>query len=441
MATANERMLALAVARGLLEPGMARDADLGDLVASGLMSESVRRRLVLDLADMEADEANHWSMEITAGLPADGVGTPTEAGPASSPDGSIPAKGLRQGSVFQAQRLGQWGRFEALELLGEGGMGRIFRAMDPRLHRVVALKLLRRDDPDLLQRFIQEAQLQARVDHPNVCRVYEIGEWRGQPYIAMQFLRGETLLEAAPDLPLEVLLRHMAEVCEGVHAAHRVGLIHRDLKPANLMIDRSEDGSPPACVLDFGLARGAEGSSGLTETGRVMGTLSYMSPEQVRGNTALLDRRSDVYSLGATLHALLAGAPPFAGEGLECMSHIVKDDPIPLRHLVPSLPVDLETVVLTCLQKDPRRRYETARALGEDLQRILDGEPIQARPATAMERLLRWARKRKALVTASAAVSLSILLFGGFAVRERLRAQAQAAHAQRFAQVAERIEA
>ncbi|MDR3682899.1 MAG: serine/threonine-protein kinase, partial [Geothrix sp.] len=440
MATADERVLALAVARGLLEPGLVRDADLEGLVASGQMSEAVRRRLAQDLADMEADEASHWSIEITAGQPAEEAETPTEPGSGSSSGGAFPAKGFRQGRVFRAQTLDQWGRFEALVLLGEGGMGRIFRATDPRLRRVVALKLLRRDDPDLLQRFLQEAQLQARVDHPNVCRVYEVGEWRGQPYIAMQLLRGATLQQAAPDLPLEALLRHMTEVCEGVHAAHRVGLVHRDLKPANLMVDRSEDGSTRACVLDFGLARGAD-SRGLTETGRVMGTVSYMSPEQVRGNTALLDRRSDVYSLGATLHALLAGAPPFAGEGLECMGRIVKDDPVPLRRLVPTLPVDLETVVLTCLQKDPRRRYATARALGEDLQRILDGEPIQARPASAMERLLRWARKRKALVAASAAVCLSVALFGGLALRERLRARTQAAHAQRFAQAAERIEA
>ncbi len=441
MATAEERVLALAVARGLLEPGLARGADLAELVASGQLSEAAWRRLVLDLADMETDEANHWSMEITAGLSTEGPGSPPEGESVGSSGGSHPARGLRQGSIFQAQRLAQWGRFEALELLGEGGMGRIFRAVDPRLHRAVALKLLRRDDHDLLQRFIQEAQLQARVDHPNVCRVYEVGEWRGQPYIAMQLLRGETLQQAAPDLPLEALLRHMAEVCEGVHAAHRVGLVHRDLKPANLMVHRAEDGSTHACVLDFGLARGVGDGRGLTETGRVMGTLSYMSPEQVRGLTAQVDRRSDVYALGATLHALLTGEPPFAGEGLECMSHIVKDDPVPLRRLLPTLPVDLETVVLTCLQKDPRRRCATARALGEDLQSILEGEPIRARPATPAERILRWARRRKALVAASAAVLLTIVLFGGIALRERLRARVQAAHAQRFVQAAERIEA
>lgn len=444
MATADERVLALAVAIGLLEPGDALGTSLDDLVASGRLKEDARRRLVQDLADMEASDASHWSMDITAQVPA-GLDAATQDLPSPAPsdtsaEASLPSSGFRQGGVFRAKTLDHWSRFESLELLGEGGMGRIFRATDPRLRRDVALKLLRRDDPDLLQRFLQEAQLQARVDHPNVCRVYEVGEWRGQPYIAMQFIRGETLQKAAPALPLEVLLRHMVEVCEGVHAAHRVGLVHRDLKPANLMIDRLEDGSTRACVLDFGLARGVEGA-GLTETGRVMGTVSYMSPEQVRGQTATLDRRSDVYSLGATLYALLTGAPPFGGEGLDCMGRIVKDDPVPLRRKVPSIPADLDTVVLTCLQKDPRRRYATARALGEDLQCVLDGEPIQARAATPVERVLHWARKRKALVAATATVFLTVAVFGGFAVRERLRARAQAAHAQRFAQAAERIEA
>ncbi len=441
MATADERVLALAVARGLLEPAESQGGDLGSLVASGRLSQGDSRLLMQDLEDLEADEVRQWSAAITAQNPAlDGAADTQAVASAPASDPSMPRGGLRQGGIFRAIRVEQWGRFERLELLGEGGMGRIFKATDPRLHRVVALKLLRRDDPEQLQRFLQEAQLQARVDHPNVCRVHEVGEWRSQPYIAMQFLRGETLQKAAPHLPLEALLRHMVEVCEGVHAAHRVGLVHRDLKPANLMIDCAEDGVTQALVLDFGLARRTD-TRGLTETGRVMGTVSYMSPEQVQGQTALVDRRSDVYSLGATLYALLTGAPPFGGDTLECMSQIVKDDPLPLRRKVPTIPVDLDTVVLTCLKKDPRQRYATARALGEDLQRILNGEPIQARPATPLERLGRWARKHKALVVATTAVLLSIILFGGFALRERVRASARTALAQRFAQAAERIEA
>jgi serine/threonine-protein kinase len=342
--------------------------------------------------------------------------------------------------MHTAVHMDHWGRFEALDLLGQGGMGRIFRAMDPSLRREVALKLLRRDDPDLLQRFIQEAQLQARVDHPNVCRVYEVGEWRGQPYIAMQFLRGETLQKAAPGLSLENLLYLMVQVCEGIHAAHRVGLVHRDIKPANLMMDDSAEGPPRACVLDFGLARGPEGGN-LTETGRVMGTVSYMSPEQARGQSSLLDRRSDIYSLGATLYALLTGKPPFEGEGLDCMARIVRDDPEPPSRKVPTLSPDLDTVILTCLQKDPNRRYDTARALGEDLQRVLNGDPILAKAATPLERMSHWARKHKALVAASAVVLATMVTFGGLMVRERLRARAQSSYAQRFAQAAERIEA
>ncbi len=440
MATPEERLLALAVARGLVEPEEARGASLDGLVSSGRLAEADRAQLEEDL---ESFSDSHWSVDMTGAAPgaSGGSESPTHAGPLEASSEALAGiRASRAEGLFRAKRVAHWGRYESLELVGEGGMGRIFRAEDPKLRRAVALKLLRRDDPDLLQRFLQEAQLQARVDHPNVCRVYEVGEWRGQPYIAMQYVHGESLREAGPGLPRETLLELMVQVCEGVHAAHRVGLVHRDLKPANLMVEKTEEGGVRACVLDFGLARGQEGG-GVTQTGHVMGTVSFMSPEQARGESAQIDRRSDVYALGATLYTLLAGRPPFEGEGLECMARIAKDDPVPLRRLVPGLPADLETVVLTCLEKDPRRRYPTARALGEDLHRILDGEPIQARPTTRMEKAVRWGRRRKATVVAAGLVLLTALVFGGFAVRERFRAREQMAYAQRFAQEAERIEA
>jgi serine/threonine-protein kinase len=440
VATPEERLLALAVARGLVEPAEALGASLDDLVSSGRLAEADRDLLAEDL---ETFSDTHWSVDMTGPAPEGSGGSeaPTWAGlSGASSEALAGIRASKAEGLFRAKRVAHWGRYESLELVGEGGMGRIFRAEDPKLRRTVALKLLRRDDPELLRRFLQEAQLQARVDHPNVCRVYEVGEWRGQPYIAMQYVRGESLREAGAGLPRETLLELMVQVCEGVHAAHRVGLVHRDLKPANLMVERTEEGGVRACVLDFGLARGQEGG-GVTQTGHVMGTVSFMSPEQARGESGQLDRRSDVYALGATLHTLLAGRPPFEGEGLDCMARIVKDDPAPLRRFVPDLPADLETVVLSCLEKDPRRRYPTARALGEDLHRILDGEPIQARPTTRMERIVRWARKRKATVTAVALVLLAALVFGGFAVRERIRSGEQTAYVQRFAQEAERIEA
>ena len=283
MATAEERMLALAVARGVLEPGEATGHGLEELVASGRLSAGDRRMLEQELAELEAADTTHWSLEITAQSRAASEAPVTDAVRLEDPGGSGPAfppAALRQSGIFGATALERWGRFEALELLGEGGMGRVFRAVDSRLRRVVALKFLRRDEPALLQRFVHEAHLQARVDHPNVCRVYEVGEWRGQPYIVMQFISGETFLRAAPGLALEALLRLMVEACEGVHAAHRVGLIHRDLNPANLMVERLEDGSTRACVLDFGLAKRFDGDSSLTMTGHVIGSPNYMPPEQ-----------------------------------------------------------------------------------------------------------------------------------------------------------------
>jgi len=177
MATAEERVLALAVARGLLEPGVAFGADLQSLIDRGYLSEADHRLLRQDLVDLDADEANHWSMAITAEAAPLPEGEGESMEPPVTPSGAFLASmGLRTGGIFRARTLERWGRFERLQLLGEGGMGRIFRAVDPGLQREVALKLLRRDDPDILRRFLQEAQLQARVDHPNVCRVYEVGE-------------------------------------------------------------------------------------------------------------------------------------------------------------------------------------------------------------------------------------------------------------------------
>ncbi|HEU4532501.1 MAG TPA: serine/threonine-protein kinase, partial [Polyangiaceae bacterium] len=329
-------------------------------------------------------------------------------------------------------------RYEVLEPLGRGGMGEVYRARDRRLGRAVALKFLRRSDPRYAVRLLQEARAQARIEHPNVCKVYEVGEVAGRAFIAMQLVSGRPFNEAAGEMSLLEKVRAMKQVAEAVHEAHRIGVIHRDLKPSNVMVGRDEDGSWRPMVMDFGIAYEVARGHGLTETGALMGTPSYMSPEQARGDIRSVDRRSDVYSLGATLYELLTGAVPFvASTAAATMFKLLNEEPKPPRELVPALPVDLETVALKCLHKDPARRYPSARALAEDLGRYLDGEPILGRREGAFERLRRRAARHRALVTVSAtslALTLSLGAFGAASRLEARRARAGAAERARLAE-------
>jgi serine/threonine-protein kinase len=203
-------------------------------------------------------------------------------------------------------------RYEVGELLGEGGMARVHRAFDKVLKRTVALKLLRSDDPLLIQRFLREARAQAKVAHEHICPIYEVGVLGGRPFIAMQLVEGETLGAAQAKMTLEQRVRVLREVAEAVDAAHQAGLIHRDLKPANILVERTESGEWKPYVLDFGIAREAS-AEGLTMTGQLLGTPHYMSPEQALGRAAEVDRRTDVYALGATLYELCAGGAALLG--------------------------------------------------------------------------------------------------------------------------------
>jgi tetratricopeptide (TPR) repeat protein/predicted Ser/Thr protein kinase len=295
--------------------------------------------------------------------------------------------------------------------IGSGGMGEVFKAWDPDLQRHVALKYLKHDDPVLVERLLREARAQARVDHPSVGKVYEVGEDDGRPFIAMEFVDGVPLDVAAAGLSVEQKVLLVKQVADAVQAAHTAGLIHRDLKPANILV-ADRDGRPHPFVLDFGIAR-LEEVAGLTMTGQVMGTPGYLSPEQARGEVATLDRRTDVFSLGVVLYELLGGARPFSGDSnVEILMRLIEDEPEPLRKIVPRLPKDLETVVMTCLEKDPDRRYPSAKALADDLGRFLAGDPVEARPIGARERLVRRARKNPVATSALAAalVALAALL-------------------------------
>lgn len=342
--------------------------------------------------------------------------------------------------VLQALTLPAWRQYRNLRFVAEGGMGRVFRAWDPSLKRAVALKFLRRDDPDLLKRFVLEAQHQARVEHPHIGQVYEVGEWEGQAYIAMQFVKGGTLEQMAPKLSLEDKAQVMERVAEAIHAAHREGLIHRDLKPANILVEAGDSGPRPV-VVDFGLAKGLE-STGLTQQGLVIGTVHYMAPEQARGEHDQVGRRTDVYGLGATFHKMLTGLPPFAqAEGMDAIRAALDDDVPSLLRLVPDLPEDLDLIVRTCLEKDPARRYESALAVAEDLRRWREGEPIRAQRPTVRYRAGKWARKHRLVVLVAGVALAAMLGLAGYAGWLSWSAGARARHAQTFGQEAERIEA
>lgn len=332
-----------------------------------------------------------------------------------------------------------WDRYQPLRLLGEGGMGRVFLARDNRLQRDVAIKFIRGDDPALVRRFVTEARSQARVSHEYVCKVYEVGEIEGKVYIAMQWIDGETLSDLSPKLGIEQKALLVQKAALGVHEANRAGFIHRDIKPSNIMAEQSEEGEWRPYVMDFGIARSI--TEDATVTGAVLGTPHFMSPEQARGETTTLDRRADVYSLGATLYTMLAGEPPFpGGNALSIINHVLTVEPRALRAIDANVPEDLEAIVMKCLEKDRGARYDSARALADDLGRFLDGEPVSARARTLGYRLRKKVRKHARLVALIGAALLLVLLGLGFGLKERRDAALRERLARRFTELVEQIE-
>ena len=339
--------------------------------------------------------------------------------PASLGSSSPPPDSDHPGApTFPSQRalLPQSDRYEVQALVGSGGMGKVYKAFDRKLKRTVALKFLKGADATLEQRFLQEAQAQARIDHANVCKVFEVGRIGDDPYIAMQFIAGQTLRETAAGLSVGQKIAVLRDIALAVHAAHKLGLIHRDIKPANILVERSDGGALSPFICDFGLARDLA-EPGNTVQGALLGTPQYMAPEQARGEQDKLDARTDVYGLGATLYDALAGKPPFEGKtNLQTLYKMMHEDPPPLESQDASLPRDLCSVVMKCLEKDPQQRYQSARALSEDLQRTLDGQPVLARPVGPLGRAVRVVRRNKALAAALLALALAILAPGALSL-------------------------
>jgi WD40 repeat protein/tRNA A-37 threonylcarbamoyl transferase component Bud32 len=305
--------------------------------------------------------------------------------------------------------------YELLEELGRGGMGVVYKARQVKANRLVALKMVLsggQAGPDDLARFRTEAEAVARLQHPHVVQVFEVGEHQGLPFFSLEFCPGGSLdrkLDGTPWQPAEAagLVEALARA---MHAAHQRGIIHRDLKPANVLL--AEDGT--AKVADFGLARKLD-EQGRTQTGAVLGTPSYMAPEQA-GASKGVGPAADTYALGAVLYELLVGRPPFKGPTpLDTVLQVVSEEPVAVRRLQPKVPRDLETICLKCLEKDPKKRYSSALALAEDLQRFRLGEAVHARPVGALGRAVRWARRRPAVATLavlSVLAPLSLLVLG-----------------------------
>ena len=324
------------------------------------------------------------------------------------------------------------GDYDLLGILGKGGMGVVYEARHRRLNRVVALKMMRDgslpDDSELI-RFRNEAEAVARLDHPHIVPIYEVGEAGGKPYLSMKLVRGESLAELVPKMTADYRSSAVVvgKAAAAVQHAHERGILHRDLKPANVLVD--ERGEPH--VTDFGLARRIDKESDLTQSGAIMGTPGYVAPEQAEGRREAVTTSADVYGLGAILYALLTGRAPFVGDSVyEIIRKVREWQPDPPSRLNPSVPRDLEIICLKCLEKDPRRRYPSAAALAEDLDRWVQGEPIAARPVGSAERFWKWCRRRPALSGLAALLVLALAVgVTGIAVQWR-RAEANLRKAQ-----------
>jgi len=317
---------------------------------------------------------------------------------------------------------GSFGNYELLGEIGRGGMGIVYRARQRGADRIVALKVIRRDrlealprdtQANAIDRFWHEAQAAARLEHDNIVTVYEVGEVDGQPFFSMRYVEGRSLSDVIQEGPIENrrAAAYMEPVGRAVHEAHTRGILHRDLKPQNILVD-TKTGRP--LVADFGLAKLSEGGGELTRAGEVMGTPSYMSPEQAR-DSGRVAAATDIYALGATLYHMLTARPPFqAATPVETLRQVIDEEPAPARQLNPSIDRDLETICSKCLEKEPSRRYGSAALLADDLGRYLRGEPIRARPIGTIERTVRWCRRNPvvAALVASTFLFLVVALVG-----------------------------
>jgi eukaryotic-like serine/threonine-protein kinase len=318
--------------------------------------------------------------------------------------------------------------YELREEIGRGGMGLVYRAWQPSLQRIVAVKLLIGGafaSREAVGRFKKEAQIAAGLSHPNLVPIYEADEAEGQPYYVMELIHGHSLADLIQGTPLlvERAARYLLATARAVEHAHSRGVLHRDIKPSNILIDALDQPR----VADFGLARSQHEAADITRSGEAVGSPAFMAPELASAGKDGTSPSADLYALGAVLYQCLTGRPPFQGEGiLQILDQARHTAPIPPRRLVPSIPLDLETVCLKCLEKEPARRYLSVAALADDLARFLRGESVLVRPASGWTKAWRWTCRRPMLAATTVALLLSLIIGTGLVLQKARENQLQA---------------
>ena len=328
-----------------------------------------------------------------------------------------PINSAAEETVWDTNLQRDFSDYEILVPIAAGGMGVVYKARHRTLNRTVALKMIKSGNlagNDEIQRFRDEAKAAAQLDHPHIVPIHEVGEHGGRHFFSMAFITGMGLDERLKDgpLPPKEAAELMIKIAFAVQHAHDKGIVHRDLKPSNVLIDT--DGQPR--ITDFGLAKQIATDSKITATGQILGTPSYMPPEQAAGNDELVGMPADVYSLGALLYVTLTGRPPFqAATPLETLQQVLTQEPLSPRRLNSATDRDLETICLKCLEKDASKRYSSARALGEDLQRWTESRPINARPISTIAKGWRWCRRKPLQVGMLVLTALLLMVVGGAA--------------------------